>query len=224
MNKVSLIILSFVFIYGCKNKNLANSSNGYRDSITPVANNIDSAKNTAPIQVEKENAQSEIVPDTTINDKLKLNNYGSIEFFTKDYKYVKTIDRIRESPVAAFTNSNDTEYLLASQYEGSTKNSYSLFEIGYVKDAKLKIAFNNVDEKTFQTESGIHLGMSLKDLIQLKGNDYKIVAQKDTVVTYRINDYNKSKFLKKYSMPGYFIECHIKNSQISNFIFGFDYP
>lgn len=223
MNKINLFFLCSVFIFGFKNKNLVDRSNLHTDSIS-ILHQKDSVKKKITVEMRKENLQSEILPDTTINDKIKLNNYGSIELFTQDYKSVKTIERIRESPVAAFVNSNGVEYLLASQYEGNTKNSFSLFEIGYVKDIKQKIEYNKVDERTFETESGIHLGQSFRDLIQLKGDKYQISVQTDTVVTYRINDYKNSQFLKKYNMPGYFLEFRIKNAKICNFKFGFDYP
>ncbi len=186
------------------------------------SNSDSTAKKTSPLIIMAK--QAEIIPDTTINNKLKLDNYSSIELFTRDYKSIKTIEDVRESPIAAFLNSNGKEYLFAYHYEGNTKNSFSLFEVGYVKDIKQKIEFNSVDERIFETENGIRLGLSLKNLIDIKGDEYKLSIEKDSIITYRINGDSNSNFLNRYGMPGYFIECRIKNAMISSLRFGFDYP
>jgi hypothetical protein len=75
-----------------------------------------------------------IVPDSTINRKLFLSNYNSLQNFYKDYENVTTIEQIRESPVVVFMNRSKVEYLIAYQYEGGTKNSFDCFEIGLLKN------------------------------------------------------------------------------------------
>ncbi len=77
MNKINLIFVCSIFVFGCKNKNLADRSNLHGDSI-PVLHMKDTLKKDIPIEIEKENLQSEILPDTTINNKIKLDKSGSI--------------------------------------------------------------------------------------------------------------------------------------------------
>lgn len=220
MSKKTIIAgLFIVFFWSCKNQK---TDLKYAKSISMESNSDSTAKKTSPLIIMAK--QAEIIPDTTINNKLKLDNYSSIELFTRDYKSIKTIEDVRESPIAAFLNSNGKEYLFAYHYEGNTKNSFSLFEVGYVKDIKQKIEFNSVDERIFETENGIRLGLSLKNLIDIKGDEYKLSIEKDSIITYRINGDSNSNFLNRYGMPGYFIECRIKNAMISSLRFGFDYP
>lgn len=161
-----------------------------------------------------------LLPDSTINNKLRLENYLSAEAFSKNK--IELIDLLRESPVAIFCNKDKSEYILAYQYEGNTKNAFSCFEIGYTDDKILRNKCDVTEEENFSTESGIKLGMPLESLIAKKGSSFKMSGQ-DTVITYRINDLS-SNFLRRYNMPGYFLECSIKNAKIIKIKFGFDYP
>ena len=174
-----------------------------------------------------ENELKEVLPDSTVNKLLILENNESLQKFYKDYKTISTIERLRESPVVIFSNKDKSQYLLAYQYEGSTKNNFSCFEIGYFENEK-KLNQNSsyaVEDKIFETESKLSLGISLKKLIEIKGNTYKTKIDKDeSIVTYRIDNYEKSSFLKKYNMPGYFIEFRLKDNKVTKILFGFDYP
>ncbi len=139
---------------------------------------------------------AQIVPDTTINKKLILANSESIVNF--NLNNVKTIERIRESPVVIFTDINKNQYLIAYQYEGSSKNSFDFFEIGYLKDDKNLVNAEKYDtsESRFETESNIYLGLDLKKIIEIKGSNYsKIEKENAIIITYRNDDYDNSSFL-----------------------------
>ena len=174
-----------------------------------------------------ENELKDVLPDSTVNKLLILENNESLQKFYKDYKTISTIDRLRESPVVIFSSKDKSQYLLAYQYEGNTKNNFSCFEIGYFENEK-KLNQNssyNVEDKIFETESKLSLGISLEKLIEIKGDSYKTKNDKDeSVVTYRIDNYEKSSFLKKYNMPGYFMEFRLKDNKVTKILFGFDYP
>lgn len=170
---------------------------------------------------------SNVVPDTTINSKLYLENYESTLLFYDKNKSLELVERIRETPVAVFLNKSGQEYLLAYQYEGSNEKTFSCFEIGYFKDEKslTKAKSIRTTEVGFETESGLHLGMSLENLKNIKGNDFEnIQLENFVIVKYKIDNPETSPFLRKYNMPGYFIEAHSKNNIISKIKFGFDYP
>ena len=179
---------------------------------------------------QKEKTQkttSNVVPDTTVNSKIYLENYESTSQFYDKNKSLDLVERIRESPVAIFLNKSGQEYLLAYQYEGSTEKAFSCFEIGYFKDEKSLAKAKSIQttEVGFETESGLHLGMSLENLKKIKGNDFEIIKLENfVIVKYKIDNFETSPFLRKYNMPGYFIEAHSKNNRISKIKFGFDYP
>ncbi len=164
------------------------------------------------------------VPDSTINKKLILDNYESLSSFYSDNKDILTIERVRESPVVIFSDVSGKQYLLAYHYEGSTKNAFDCFEIGYFADDQTlkgkRVYKTEIDE--FRTESNICLGMSFKDLISKKGKGYKTeVHNSTTLITYNVEN---SSFVKRYNMPGYFMKFLIIDDKVFKITFGFDYP
>ncbi|WP_430613530.1 hypothetical protein [Flavobacterium sp. JP2137] len=169
----------------------------------------------------------DFVPDTTINKKLFLENSSSLVGIYSGSKPLKLIERLRESPINIFVNKSNKEYLLAYQYEGNTNYTYSCIEIGYLEDDKV-IKSNDLtqtEETYFKTESGLSLGLSLEEVVNIKGKEYEQQEFNDFIVlSYRIDDYESSAFLKRYRMPGYFIQIKLKNNIVTKITFGFDYP
>jgi hypothetical protein len=185
----------------------------------------ESTKSDAQSDLKSLEELNAVFPDTTINGKLQMENPISSKTFYPTIDGVKLIERIRDSPVALFTNQQGDEYLMAYQYEGGTKNAFSCFEIGYRKDFASENP-NKTLARNFKTESNLGLGMALKDLEAIKGKEYfKKNRDGNTIlITYRINNMESSPFLKHYNMPGYFLECTLKNDRITKVFFGFDYP
>jgi hypothetical protein len=167
-----------------------------------------------------------VQPDTTINRKLFLEDYTSAERFYAKIETAEFIERIRSSAVMVFSNAATNQYLLAYQYEGDTKNAFSCFEIGYMKNLEPagRGKMNRVNEKSFQTESGLALGLSLEAVVKAKGKGFKKTGTGNSItLTYRIED-AASPFLQRYSMPGYFMEFVLKENKVVKILFGFDYP
>jgi len=192
------------------------------DKKQPVVKSTKPERKSASVE-----AVAEDQPDTTINKKLVLENHLSSKNFYARIDTVNLLERLRTSPVAVFSNASNSEYLLAYQYEGTTNHSFSCFEIGYMQDLeKVDVRKINLSiEKSFKTESGLALGISLADVVKLKGVYYKKVTNRnDVLLTYRINDLATSPFLMKYNMPGYFMEIKIKGDEVVKILFGFDYP
>ncbi|MEO4004946.1 hypothetical protein [Flavobacterium sp. CAU 1735] len=229
MNK-KMIIPSLIMLLtvGCKNSN--SDSNIVRQTDRTTDTVLVSRIDSTSIIKEKQKTEQEVkevAPDTTINKILMLENGESLQKFYKDYKMISTVDRLRESPIVIFSNSDKSQYLLAYQYEGGSKNNFSCFEIGYFdNDKKLsKDSSYNTSDRIFQTESKLVLGLSLDEIIKIKGDGYKSKDENgETIITYRIDDYEKSPFLLRYNMPGYFIEFRLKNNKATRITFGFDYP
>jgi len=221
---MSSLLLGSVFFFCQSNNDIKNTENE-----VVIAESI--SVNRKSIGVEKkEKTQktiSNVVPDSTINSKLHLENQESVSRIYDKNKPLTLVERFRESPVVVFLNRSKREYLLAYQYEGNTENTFSSFEIGYVKDEKnlTKVKSTQTNEIDFKTESGLHLGMYLENLKKIKGNDFEIITLENfVIVKYKIDNFETSPFLTKYNMPGYFIEAHSKNNVISKLKFGFDYP
>jgi hypothetical protein len=229
MNKKNVIpILLILLVVGCKG-NLSDSNVAKNDNL--VVDSALSYKNDSILIHSKkqglEQELNEIMPDSTINKTLLLRNNESLEGFYKNFEAITLLDEVRESPVAIFSNKDVSQYLLVYQYEGDTKNSFSCFEIGYFKNnVKLMKQFNySTYDNFFATESNLMLGITLEEIVKIKGSSYESKnVNNEQIITYRINDYDKSSFLKKYNMPGYFMEFMLSNNKVIKIIFGFDYP
>lgn len=161
------------------------------------------------------------VPDTLVNNCLTLRDFNGIVQGIPQSKNQNAVEKLRESPVFVFVNQDKTSYLLAYQYEGATFYAFDCFEIGYTKDLEQTKEILKVDKMFFVLGSGLKLGLSLAELIKIKGNRYD---QEGDQITYRIDDYRQSSFLKRYNMPAYFLTCTLTDNVITKIKFGFEQP
>lgn len=169
--------------------------------------------------------QKKFQPDTTINGKLVLENPQSVKAFLPDSQSPEICEnRMRPYPFSLFVNKTGTTYLLAYCYEGSLRNEYSGFEIGYVTDiAPLEgIKHYTVPDSLFTTETGIMLGMDVEELIKIKGKDFQKTDENGSWLVYRIGA--ESDFCRKYGMPDYVMKVRVSNGKINRICFGFEYP
>ncbi len=236
MNKIAFIIL--IFTISCfqnstvKNKKeiqqtkLKNKNFSKIDTFPTLTQKID----TFNYSIKSKNNTllfSQFIPDSTINNKLILEDYLSLSKFYPNILEIKTINNIRECPIVIFALKNKLQYLIAYHYEGETINSFNCFEIGYFKNEKKleNKSYFYIQDDSFKTESNLFLGNSLKDLESIKGKNYLKNNLEDLeIITYRISDFDSSPFLKRYNMPSYFMEFTLKNDKIIKIKFGFDYP
>ncbi len=225
MNKY-WIIISVLFMFNCSNTlNQKEPVNALLKGKNGNLIAVDTLNKVSSKKEEIDDLRNIFIPDITINKKLYLRADNTLSEIFSNISNIELIEQERICPVALFTNNDNSEYLLAYQYEGDTKNSFACFEIGYRKDFSKFIPIRT-KEKKFQTESGIHLGMTLSELELIKGKGYdeKKISEKKMVLTYHISDMHTSAFLKHYNMPGYFIKITLKDEKIMRILFGFDYP
>ena len=168
-------------------------------------------------------AQKEFVPDTTINNLFFLQDDASSEVFYPNINNVKLLDEELfsqdVSPHIIFLNANKTQYLIAFLHEGTFKNWFSEFEIGYVTETvfeEIKDKYTETSYKDFQTESKLRLGMTLSELEGIKGKNYIRDGNK---ITYCYNSPN-SEFLE-YGDCEYYLECELLQNKVCKIRFGF---
>ena len=165
---------------------------------------------------KNETYRDNIVPDISIND-IKLSDTTAVVLGYSDLKY-NIIEDEEELPYVIFTNENKTEILKLYLFYGAKRNEFYQVEISpYNK----KTIPNPTKYANFSTESGIKLGISKKDLIKIKGNNF---TETNRVLRYEISDYEKSHFLEKYNLPIYFAEYTFDQDKLSKIYFGFEYP
>lgn len=169
---------------------------------------LDCAKN----ETYKEN----IVPDISVND-IKLSDTTAVVLGYSDLKY-NVIEGKEELTYVIFTNENKTETLKLYLFYGAKRNEFYQAEISLYDK---KTVPNPTKYKNFSTESGIKLGISKKDLIKIKGNNF---VETNHVLRYEISDYEKSHFLEKSHLPIYFAEYTFDQDKLCKIYFGFEYP
>jgi hypothetical protein len=181
-------------------------------------------KLTLEDKIEAQNVHKAVnfVPDSSINNDLLLQNASSTIDVLGDV--MVEIDKDVDYPDVYFKSKGD-EYLRVIFFPGNESNSLSQFEVGSIVDLKIDRLIP-IDYSSFKTESGIQLGITKENLVKIKGNifDRKEVNGYE-VISYRIDDYASSSFLKRYNMPIYFAEYWFtKDNQLDKFKFGFEYP
>jgi hypothetical protein len=177
------------------------------DSLTTAAKqtaNVDSARHAVGV-------------DTTVNGILKLHDGQSVKHFYDNVNNIRMIDSLRSSPVAMFLNRNKTQYLKAYQYEGGTKNAFSLFEFGYV-DSSIPLARAHMTAYDgFSTESGITLGSAFSGFLIAPDAPVAI----DTTVRIRTSSHD---FVLRHNMPAYEMQATFRSGKLVKLIYGFEYP
>lgn len=160
------------------------------------------------------------MPDTSVNGIWYFaNDSSSLNFYTNIDKE-KLISFKRSSPIIAFTNKSESLYLLGYFHEGGVKNNFYEFEIGEKKNLE-KIEVIKTNYLNFEPESGIRIGMSREDIINLKGVPD---SSNNQMIIYEIENYDESKFLKRYRLPYYYFKVHFTALKADLISYGFEYP
>lgn len=177
-------------------------------------------------------------PDTSING-LALRSEATLSRFYAAEISLRPGSGSDSYPAAYFYNVSSTQYLAVYHYNGDAASQFSLFEIGYRDQKKTDTLAKVTAYGFFQTESGIKLGISKKELLKIKGEPLSI-SEKELrqvegapgnaagempceVISYALYD-PVSAFLKRYRMPSYFASYYISNNRVVKLRFGFDYP
>jgi hypothetical protein len=161
-------------------------------------------------------------PDTTINNVILLENDVSISKTFGDL--MKSLTGY-ELPYVYFSNTLQTQYLKLTFFNGNKRNCFSRFEIGYIADLQNVRVKNSSNFDKFYSETGIVLGMQKSELLEKKGEKYVKTSQNGVILlTYSIDDFDKSQFLKRYNMPLYTAEYWFKDNVLIKFAYGFEYP
>ncbi len=160
--------------------------------------------------------------DTSINGQIFLRAPDSIIKSLGDI--VPLIDFNADLPYAYILNNSQDQYLKMYFYPGDENNCASLFEIGMVSDLSSDITYKISSFDYFYTENNIMLGISRKQIEDIKGVNYEEGFDGENVLLTYIISNQESNFLKKYGIPIYIEKYCLKNDKLINYSFGFEYP
>lgn len=125
-----------------------------------------------------------------------------------------------------FYSSDKKQKIGLTLHPGDYYNQVSIFNISYSDNSKQNV--RQISSKGFETEKGIKLGISKREIIEKLGTCYipKDSTKNGIVLNYRLelpND-SKTKLLTRNNMPIYYATYRLKNDKLENIEFGFEYP
>lgn len=125
-----------------------------------------------------------------------------------------------------FFSSDKKQKLGLTVHPGDFYSQVSIFSISYSDNSKQN--FRQINSKEFETEKGIKLGISNREIIEKLGTCYAAKdSTKDSIeLNYRLelpND-SKTKLLKRNNMPIYYATYKLTNDKLESIEFGFEYP
>lgn len=158
-------------------------------------------------------------PDTTVTD-IKLSNVEST------LKILGKKTKLEGDSTHIFYSSDKKQKLGLTVHPGSYNSEVSIFTISHSDNSKLD--HRQINTKEFETEKGIKLGLSKKEILEKLGTCYsaKDSTKENIELNYRLelpND-SKTKLLKSNKMPIYYATYRFKKDKLNYIEFGFEYP
>ena len=156
------------------------------------------------------------IPDTIVNQNFILNSSIS---FQNMISYIRKINLnlLEEKTNLLFCNINQKQYLVAHIDKEDANKIFSCFEIGYTKSLVSMQEYIKLDYSDFSTQSGIKLGMTRNELLDIKGTDYYIMTEE--YVRY-IVDHSGKVMTNKNNELKYVLECKFDNDRITKIRMG----
>lgn len=208
MRKTFIISIVISFVASCSNR--ARQVNNGQVTSTETRN-VNSGLRDSVVEPN-------FVPDTTIGQISLVNSKNVDEYLGPD-----VMDRlVDEGIISSRLVSNDKKQQLTFYFHpGGTKKEFSEFKVSYIDkpDSKIRISF----DREFITENKIKLGISIGNFKSIKGAPDSISNNGNTF-HYRIDNFDNSKFLKRYNMQSYYGNYKFDNGYLTEFSFGFEYP
>lgn len=125
-----------------------------------------------------------------------------------------------------FYSNNKKQILELTIHPGDSYNQVSIFNISYAYKSNLNL--RQINSKEFETEKGIKLGISKRQIIEKLGTCYVVKDSSNNSIELNYwlelpND-SKTKILKTNNMPIYYASYKLINDKLENIEFGFEYP
>ncbi len=128
-------------------------------------------------------------------------------------------------PEARYWNQAKSEILTVIFHPGDIINTFSEFKVTLAGDASDTAGAHRTRVPSFVSGKGVRIGLSISAIQAILGDSAVESTDGDlTVLRYRLDDFEKSRFLKWYNMPIYYGEYKFRKDSLIEFAFGFEYP
>jgi hypothetical protein len=218
MKELFLAILAISLFTNCTNSKNKAVDKTERIELVPEPNK------ELKEEYEKQNELSQMTcvfsdPDTSVAG-IKIRNVEStLNILGKQTK-------LEGDSTHVFYSSDKKQKLGLTVHAGDYYSQVSIFNISYSDNSKQN--FRQIKPKEFETEKGIKLGISKREIIKKLGTCYvaKDSTKNGIALNYRLElpiD-SKTKLLKSNNMPIYYATYRLANDKLENIEFGFEYP
>ncbi len=218
MKKVFIIILTISLSISCNNSKNKTVYKNYQNGLIPENSNI----LIKELKKKKELNQITCIfsnPDTSVAG-IKIGNIEST------FKILGKETKLEGDSTHFFYSSDKMQKLGLTVHSGSYYSQVSIFNISYSGNSRKD--FQQINLKEFETEKGIKLGISKREITERLGSCY---AVKDSTINsielyYKLEFPNDSgtKLLKNNNMPIYYATYRLINDKLDKVEFGFEYP
>jgi hypothetical protein len=218
MKNIFLAILSMSLLTNCNNSKTKSADRNDRNELVSKQEKILRAEYKKEQEYSKLNCAF-IDPDTSVAGIKISNTESTLSILGKQTK-------LEGDSTHVFYLSDKKQKLQLTVHPGSYYSQVSIFNISYSEISNQNA--RQIKTREFETEKGIKLGISKKEIIEKLGNCYlaKDSTKNSIELNYRIElPYDsKTKLLTTNNMPIYYATYKLKNDKLKNIEFGFEYP
>ena len=218
MKNIYLAILTISLLTNCNN--LQTKSVDKNDRLELVPEPDKELKEEYVKQQELNKSKCAFIdPDTSVVG-IKIRNAEST------LKIIGKQAKLEGDSTHVFYSSDKKQKLGLTVHPGDYYSQVSIFNISYSDNSKQNV--RQIKSKGFETEKGIKLGISKREIIEKLGTCYvaKDSTKNSITLSYSIelpND-SKTKLLTSNNMPIYYTTYKLTNDKLENIEFGFEYP
>ena len=217
MKRIFIAILTITLLTNCNNSKNKTVNKTDRIELVPEADK----EIREEYEKQKENQLSCVFsePDTSVVGIKIRNAESTLNILGKKIK-------LEGDSTHVFYSNDKKQKLGLTVHPGDSYSEVSIFNISYADKSKLNL--REINSKEFETEKGIKLGISKRQIIEKLGTCYlvKDSSQNSIQLNYRLElpTDSKTKILKTNNMPIYYASYKLTNDKLENIEFGFEYP
>lgn len=218
MKIIFLAILTILLLTNCNNSQTKSVEKNDRIELVPEPDK--ELREEYEKQQELNKSKCAFVePDTSVVG-IKIGNVEST------LKILGKQTKLEGDSTHIFYSNDKKQKLGLTVHPGSYYSQVSIFNISYADKSQKN--FRKINSKVFETEKGIKLGISKREIIEKLGTCYetKDSTKNSIELNYRIElpKDSKTKLLTSNNMPIYYAKYKLTNDKLENIEFGFEYP
>jgi len=219
MKRIYIAILAITLLTNCNNSKNKTVDKSNRIELVPEPDKEAREEYEKKQKTLSQTACAFSEPDTSVVG-IKIRNVES----TLNILGKKT--KLEGDSTHVFYSNDKKQKLGLTIHPGDYYSQVSIFTISYAGKSKLNL--QQINSKEFETEKGIKLGISKKQIIDKLGNCYVVKdSSKNSIeLNYRLElpDDSKTKILKSHNMPIYYASYKLTSYKLENIEFAFEYP